>query len=212
MAVSQLQYRPNCGCFIPAMTQGLRSRRQEAQDDVRADEFLRRFLFHVLPRGFVRIRHFGFLTNRSRARLIATCRRLLSDSPLASRVAQPPRQWSCPNCRAAMVVVEKLTPRDIRFCAIRLDGAPTPPRRFRSPGPCAFRREQDWCGRATLRQREAAPLAPVAHLKLASVAPSVDAEMLFADLSPSEIAAPRCQSPKQIPYARRAASHRRCPV
>jgi hypothetical protein len=89
-----------------------------------ADEFLRRFLLHVLPRGFVRIRHFGFLTNRSRARLVATCRRLLSDAPLASRVAQPPRQWSCPNCGAAMLIVEKLTPRDIRFCAIRPDGAP----------------------------------------------------------------------------------------
>jgi Putative transposase len=58
---------------------------------VSADKFLRRFLLHVLPRGFVRIHHFGFLTNRSRARLVATCRRLLSDAPLArepSRVAQ----------------------------------------------------------------------------------------------------------------------------
>jgi hypothetical protein len=43
-----------------------------------ADEFLRRFLLHVLPRGFVRIRHFGFLANRSRARLVGICRQLSS--------------------------------------------------------------------------------------------------------------------------------------
>ena len=34
------------------------------------DEFLRRFLLHVLPKGFVRIRHFGFLANRRRATLL----------------------------------------------------------------------------------------------------------------------------------------------
>jgi hypothetical protein len=36
------------------------------------DEFLRRFLWHVLPKGFVRIRHFGFLANRKRATKLAT--------------------------------------------------------------------------------------------------------------------------------------------
>jgi hypothetical protein len=39
-----------------------------------ADEFLRRFLLHVLPRGFVRIRHFGFLSARRRGQLITVCR------------------------------------------------------------------------------------------------------------------------------------------
>jgi hypothetical protein len=42
-----------------------------------ADEFLRRFLLHVLPGGFVRIRHFGFLANRHRTSLIALCRKLI---------------------------------------------------------------------------------------------------------------------------------------
>ena len=37
-------------------------------------EFLRRFFLHVLPKGFVRIRHFGFLANRSRAKQLALCR------------------------------------------------------------------------------------------------------------------------------------------
>ncbi len=46
-----------------------------------ADEFLRRFLLHVLPGGFVRIRHFGFLANRGRAGKLAVCRTLLAAVP-----------------------------------------------------------------------------------------------------------------------------------
>jgi hypothetical protein len=46
-----------------------------------APEFLRRFLLHVLPRGFVRIRSFGFLANRRRATLLPLCQRFLLDHP-----------------------------------------------------------------------------------------------------------------------------------
>ena len=46
-----------------------------------ADEFLRRFLLHVLPAGFVRIRHFGFLANRGCTAKLARCRELLAASP-----------------------------------------------------------------------------------------------------------------------------------
>jgi hypothetical protein len=45
------------------------------------DEFLRRFLLHVVPDGFVRIRHFGLLANRRRTRALAQCRRLLTHPP-----------------------------------------------------------------------------------------------------------------------------------
>ena len=48
---------------------------------VTADEFLRRFLLHVLPRGFVRIRHFGFLSARRRRNSIAITRQLLAEAP-----------------------------------------------------------------------------------------------------------------------------------
>src|SRR5438477_10606209 len=48
---------------------------------VSANEFLWRFLLHVLPRAFVRIRHFGFLTNRNRAALVPPCQRLLIEAP-----------------------------------------------------------------------------------------------------------------------------------
>lgn len=47
-------------------------------------EFLRRFLLHVLPRGFMRIRHYGFLANRHRQTQLALCRRLLATSSLPS--------------------------------------------------------------------------------------------------------------------------------
>ena len=47
------------------------------------EEFLRRFLLHVLPRGFVRIRHFGLLANRQRRTLIARAQDLLGAPPPA---------------------------------------------------------------------------------------------------------------------------------
>ena len=46
-----------------------------------ATEFLRRFFLHVLPRGFVRIRHFGFLANRFRVAQVIFCRQLLAKCP-----------------------------------------------------------------------------------------------------------------------------------
>jgi hypothetical protein len=61
--------------------------RDRAQGDVRrtmilpAEEFIRRFLLHVLPAGFMRIRHFGFLANRSKASALARCRKLLNAQP-----------------------------------------------------------------------------------------------------------------------------------
>ena len=49
-----------------------------------ADEFLRRFLLHVVPDRFVRIRHFGLLANRRRAAALAQCRLLLAQPPPAA--------------------------------------------------------------------------------------------------------------------------------
>ena len=47
---------------------------------LRAEEFIRRFLLHVLPSGFVKVRHFGFLANRSRRDNVRLCRQLLAAS------------------------------------------------------------------------------------------------------------------------------------
>jgi hypothetical protein len=86
-----------------------------------ADEFLRRFLLHVLPRGFVRIRNFGLLANRNRARSVLVCLQLLADNPLphAPTLAKPARcAWLCPKCTTPMTVVERLTPGDLRLRAL----------------------------------------------------------------------------------------------
>ena len=54
-----------------------------------AAEFLQRFLLHVLPGGFVRIRHFGFLANRGRTAKLARCRALLSVPPPVPAAPEP---------------------------------------------------------------------------------------------------------------------------
>ncbi len=76
-------------------------------------EFLRRFVQHILPQDFVRIRHFGFLANRCRAKLVTLGRRLLAMTPPepASAASATPAQssWSCPHCSATMQIGEKLT-------------------------------------------------------------------------------------------------------
>jgi hypothetical protein len=53
-----------------------------------AEEFLRRFLLHVLPQDFVRIRHFGWMANRCRRHRAALCRALLNVEPPPARPPQ----------------------------------------------------------------------------------------------------------------------------
>ncbi len=74
------------------------------------DEFLRRFLLHILPQGFVRIRNFGFLANRRRATLLPLCFHLLgsaqqpqTEQNLSSTDA-PSDLWYCPKCAGPMKV------------------------------------------------------------------------------------------------------------
>jgi Putative transposase len=78
-----------------------------------AEEFMRRFLLHVLPRGFVRIRNFGFLANHHRALLLPLCRQLLAMEPLSSTShatkASDRATWQCPLCHSGMVIIERFT-------------------------------------------------------------------------------------------------------
>jgi len=79
------------------------------------DEFLRRFLLHLLPKGFVRIRHFGFLANRRRATLLPLCLQLLGavppphTEPEASLIQPASPLGLCPQCGGPMVLIERLT-------------------------------------------------------------------------------------------------------
>ena len=81
-----------------------------------ADEFLRRFLLHVLPDRFVRIRHFGFLANRVRSKNIELAREQLGPTkapPIETEHAStPPR---CPECHVGeMVTIEIIPPLTIQ--------------------------------------------------------------------------------------------------
>ena len=85
-----------------------------------ATEFLRRFFLHVLPNGFVRIRHYGFLANRFRASHLGLCRQLLPAS--VPRTAPNdletviPSSWNCPCCGSSMIVTERLTQFELSQC------------------------------------------------------------------------------------------------
>jgi len=81
------------------------------------DEFLRRFLLHLLPKGFVRIRNFGFLANRRRATLLPLCFHLLGSPPQTEQDRSGSKDssdlWLCPKCGAPMMVMERLTAAEI---------------------------------------------------------------------------------------------------
>jgi Putative transposase/Transposase zinc-binding domain len=83
------------------------------------DEFLRRFLLHVLPKGFVRIRHFGFLANRRRAALLPLCWQRLGSAPQPrqkSSIAKDAHDLRiCPHCGGPMRVIERLTAAEIQL-------------------------------------------------------------------------------------------------
>jgi predicted Zn-ribbon and HTH transcriptional regulator len=72
-----------------------------------AHEFIRRFLLHVIPKGFVRVRHFGFLANRSKSRL-SKCRQLLDLDPIVPKLAQ----------RSVHTMMLQLTGIDISRCPL----------------------------------------------------------------------------------------------
>lgn len=71
---------------------------QMKETSLDAVEFIRRFLLHVLPSGFVKIRHYGFLSNRNRKKIIQQCRQLLPPFALAPLAVEPQRPL-CPICR-----------------------------------------------------------------------------------------------------------------
>jgi Putative transposase/Transposase zinc-binding domain len=94
-----------------------------------ADEFIRRFLLHVVPDGFVRIRHFGLLANRTRQPKLARCRELFGAPPAPPA---PPRE-------SVQALMLRLTGLDLARCAVCQQGqlrrteilapTPDPPRR-----------------------------------------------------------------------------------
>jgi hypothetical protein len=104
--------------------------------ELSATEFLRRFLQHILPAGFVRIRHYGFLANRGRQEKVALCRELLGapaepevrppchgDEPVAG--ITPVRCPAlCPACgKGRMVTIAEVPPDSVGRCSGERPGA-----------------------------------------------------------------------------------------
>ena len=98
---------------------------QQKTMTLEAEEFIRRFLLHVLPEGFQRIRYYGFLANRYREQKLAHCRELLdmpAPEPAASKASKDYREryeeligsslWKCPVChQGRMLMIEILPPK-----------------------------------------------------------------------------------------------------
>jgi hypothetical protein len=81
-----------------------------------AEEFIRRFLLHVLPKGFVRIRHYGWMANRCRRQRAALCRALLGEEAAPAETTPARASASsrkCPFCGGAVEVVEMIIPREL---------------------------------------------------------------------------------------------------
>jgi predicted RNA-binding Zn-ribbon protein involved in translation (DUF1610 family) len=90
------------------------------QMTLRTCEFLRRFFLHVLPKAFVRIRHFGFLANRFRASRVSLSRQLLTYPSCTASETSPPTcentVWHCPTCGAAMITLQRFTASELASC------------------------------------------------------------------------------------------------
>jgi len=81
---------------------------------LKAEEFTRRFLLHVLPEGFVRIRHFGFLANRCKKENVQKCRELIGSLPAGKHNStQQPHQYLEKTTQELML---DLTGIDISIC------------------------------------------------------------------------------------------------
>ena len=100
-------------------------------------EFLRRFLLHVLPAGFKRIRHYGLTANRSKATQLAACR-----VTLHAVAPAPPQVESaeaflirltgrdvrrCPHCPQGRLVIVQQLPQPMRLPDLRATGPPASP-------------------------------------------------------------------------------------
>ena len=87
-----------------------------------ADEFIRRFLTHVLPNSYTRIRHYGFLATRNRRENISCVKKLLGVSPINDKCTEKSMQeimlevtgkdiFKCPRCKSGTMTLDRLIPR-----------------------------------------------------------------------------------------------------
>src|ERR1019366_1042222 len=94
-----------------------------------AVSFIRRFLLHILPAGFVKIRHFGFMANRNRREAVALCRSLLPPLPdqgatVLTENQRPAVDRKCPFCKiGTLCLIGRMPPGEISpdYVALTID-------------------------------------------------------------------------------------------
>ena len=89
---------------------------QQKKMTLTAEEFLRRFMQHVLPKGFVKVRHYGLLANRQRAERLEECRRLLLLTNVTAAMMINPEvtvdrvePHGCAKCGSTRLIYRELT-------------------------------------------------------------------------------------------------------
>lgn len=100
-------------------------------------EFLHRFLQHVLPSGFKRIRHYGLTANRNKAAQLAVCRSALQAPPPTQRPVESDAAFllrvtgqdpaACRYCKQGTLIVIRHLPRPVRLPDVRATGPPASP-------------------------------------------------------------------------------------
>jgi hypothetical protein len=88
-----------------------------------AMEFLRRFVQHILPRGFVRIRQCGYLASTCRTARLALARRLLRRPAPPPETSSSRPAWHCPQCGASMVIGPILSTRQLATVTLAFDSS-----------------------------------------------------------------------------------------
>ena len=82
-----------------------------------AVEFLRRFLLHILPKAFVRVRYFGFLANGRRKKSLAIIRTVLRAAPVLEAVIKP-HSHCCPGCGSSnLSIIREIRVQTFNFHA-----------------------------------------------------------------------------------------------
>ena len=147
------------------------------------EEFLRRFLLHLLPRGFVRIRNFGFLANRRRAPWLPLCTHLLASAnqpkPVPSLAPRPVRALAfciCPICGGPMRVIERLSAAQIQL-----------PRSAASPRACCMKPQPQSRSILLLRHATAFCASQVSSQSLSHPPPVTPITLLAQNPLPSLI-------------------------
>jgi predicted RNA-binding Zn-ribbon protein involved in translation (DUF1610 family) len=126
VAISNHRLRAFDGARVTFQWKDYAHENQSRTMTLSAMEFLRRFIQHVLPRGFVRIRHFGYLATACRTARLAVARALLAQPVpvrLDDAVTPPAAHWACPRCGAAMIVGAYVTAAHLAALRLLLDSS-----------------------------------------------------------------------------------------